>query len=205
MTKPRTLRDRIILYLQDRSIARASEFRQIGITGTALSRAVAAGDIIRISRGLYQLPDADIETSQALAEVSKRIPKGTICLTSALAFHGLTDQMPRQVWVAIGSKDRKSRMSYPPIKYVRFQQPYLSNGIKTYKVSGIDVPIYSIAKTLADAFRNPKLVNKSVAIESLRTALEDRKITAGEMAKEARENGAWNQIRSYLEALTSNG
>ena len=65
--------------------------------------------------------------------------------------------------------------------------------------------MYSITKSIADAFRNPKLVDRSVAIEAMKSVLNDRKATPGQLAAATQENGAWNQMRPYLEALTSNG
>jgi predicted transcriptional regulator of viral defense system len=88
---------------------------------------------------------------------------------------------------------------------VRFREPYLTNGVETHRIREVEVRVYSIAKTIADAFRNPKLVDRSVAIEAMKAALSARKATAGQLAAAAHENGAWNQMRPYLEALTSNG
>jgi hypothetical protein len=47
-------------------------------------------------------------------------PKGVICLASALAFQGLTDQIPPKVWIAIGRKDWRPRLTYPPVRNARF-------------------------------------------------------------------------------------
>jgi predicted transcriptional regulator of viral defense system len=52
---------------------------------------------VRLARGLYQLPDAPLDPQQSLAEAARLVPKGIICLASALALHGLTDQMPPKV------------------------------------------------------------------------------------------------------------
>ena len=60
---------------------------------------------MRAARGLYQLPDAERNAQQSLAEAARMVPKGVICLASALVFHGLTDQMPPKIWIAIGRKD----------------------------------------------------------------------------------------------------
>ena len=200
-----TQTERLLSILNKAGIARAGELRKRGITGATLARAVAAGDVARISRGLYQLAGAEADVDQSLAEAAKRIPKGTICLVSALAFYGLTDQLPRTVWVAIGPKDRTARVDYPPVRFVRFRPPYIHQGIERHAIAGVKVPIYSVEKSIADAFRNSRLVDKSVAIECLRAALTQRKATPASLAKAARENGAWTKIRPYLEALTSDG
>ena len=141
----------------------------------------------------------------ALAEVSKRIPDGVICLVSALAYHDLTDQMPRQVWVAIGAKDWAPKVEYPKVRIVRLREPYFGYGIERHTIAGVGVAIYSVAKSLADAFRNARLFDRSVAIESLRSAIEQRKATPAEIAQAAKDCGAWKIMRPYLEALAQNG
>lgn len=186
-------------------MARANELRAIGVAASTVSRAVEDGDVVRISRGLYQLPGHDVDSALALAEASKRVPRGTICMISALAYHGLTDQMPRKVWMAIGAKDWSPSIDYPPLRIVRFRPPNLTYGIETHSISGVAVPVYSVVKSLADAFRNPKLLDRSVAIECLRNAINGHKATPAAIAEAARDTGAWNRIRPYLEAMTANG
>jgi predicted transcriptional regulator of viral defense system len=186
-------------------MARASELHVAGIAATTIARAVEHGDVIRVGRGLYQLPDSDMDAETTLAEASKRVPKGTICMISALAYHGLTDQMPRKIWMAIGAKDWEPSIEYPPLRIVRFRSPYLEYGVERHAISGVDVPIYSIAKSLADAFRNPQLLDRSVAIECLRNAVTKRKATPVAIVEAARDCGAWKRMRPYLETITSNG
>lgn len=189
----------------DHTIMRAGELRAANIGPQTIARAVEDGEIDRISRGLYQRSEADIEEHHILAEAAARVPKGVIALTSALAFHGVTDQMPRKIWMAIGPSDWSPVQSYPPLRIVRLTDRYLRHGIEHHAIAGVDVPIYSIPKTLADAFRNPKLVDRSVAVEGLRTALEQSKATPGAIAEGAKAGGVWKTMRPYLEALTSNG
>jgi len=200
-----TQRERLRHLLEQSPILRARELREAGVAAQAIARALDTGELNRIARGLYQRPDGPIDAAQALAEASKKIPKGVIAMLSALAFHGLTDQMPRKFWVAIGTSDWSPVPSYPPMRIVRISDKYLHQGIEHHMISGVSVPIYSVTKTLADLFRNARLVNRSVAIEGLRAALDQRKARPGEIAEAAKAGGAWNIMRPYLEALTSNG
>ena len=163
------------------------------------------GSVTRVGRGLYQLTEGEVDINAALAEVSKQAPKAIICLTSALAFHGLTDQMPRKVWIAIGVSNWEPNFEQPKTRVVRLREPYFSGGIEKHSISGTMVPIYSIEKSLCDAFRLPKLVDRHIAIESLKSALEDRQTTPAKVASAAKKYRAWNQLSPYLEALTSNG
>ncbi|MFC3052361.1 type IV toxin-antitoxin system AbiEi family antitoxin domain-containing protein [Kordiimonas pumila] len=205
MTELETQKDHLISILQDQTVVRARDLRSEGIAASTVARAVKTGDIIKIDRGLYQLQNGQVHEEQALAEVSKRVPNGTICMMSALAFHGVTDQIPAKTWVAIGPKDWAPKITYPPIRFVRFQKKYLHYGIEFHMIGGVKVPVYSISKTLADAFRNPKLLDRSVAIEAMKNALEARKVTPSGIAEAASVCGAWKKIRPYLEAITSNG
>lgn len=201
----KTQRDELLEYLTHHPLARSRDLRSLGLSGTVIARAVDDGDIVRLARGLYQLLDADIDLHSSLAEVTKLAPKAVICLVSALAFHGLTDQLPRKIWIAIGAKDWEPRISYPRIRVVRFREPYHSQGVETHKIAGATVKVYSVTKSIADAFRNPKLVDRAVAIESLKTALSERRASPGALASAARAFGAGNAIAPYLEALTANG
>lgn len=52
-----------------------------------------------------------MDANHTLAEASKLVPKGVICLNSALAYHGLTDQIPARAWLATGRKDWRLRLT----------------------------------------------------------------------------------------------
>lgn len=86
------------------------------MTVTTASRTERAGKIVHISRGLCPLTDVPLDVQQLLAEASRRLPRGGICLASALALHGLTEQMPPKVWIAIGSRDWPPRSRAPVFK-----------------------------------------------------------------------------------------
>ncbi|BEV13192.1 type IV toxin-antitoxin system AbiEi family antitoxin domain-containing protein (plasmid) [Asticcacaulis sp. DW145] len=193
----------LIEQMSARPLMRAFELREAGIQATTISRAVQNGEITRVSRGLYQLVDDQATTHQSLAEVSRKIPKGTICMVSALSYHELTDQMPRAVWIAIGNKDWAPELDYPRTRIMRFSRPYLDQGIERHIISGIEVPVYSIPKTLADLFRNLNLIDRSVAIEALKAAIRTRKASPAEIAAAAKLGGAWKTIQPYLEAVST--
>lgn len=195
-------RDRLTKLLKERGILRLSEIRDEGITAATVSRLVAEGGVARLGRGLYQLSDAPLDARHTFAEAAKRVPKGVIALTSALAFHGLTDQIPRRVWIAIGPKDWSPVVEAPPLRIVRFSEPYLSSGVKTYKIEGVAVRVYEVAKTVADLFRHRNTVGNAIALEGLREALRQRKATPAALARAAQEGRVWAVMRPYLEALT---
>jgi len=191
--------------LTARGIARLVELREAGVTAATMSRMERDGEVLRLARGLYQLSDAPLDANHSLAEAAKRVPKGVICLVSALAFHGLTDQLPKQVWLAIGRKDWAPKPDSPPIRIVRFTEGLLNESVETYVVEGVPVKVFGIVKTIADCFRYRNKIGLSVAIEGLQEALRQRKATPGEISRQAERGGVTTVIRPYLEALTANG
>lgn len=202
---PQPQREKLAALLRERGIARLAEIRRAGITAATVSRLEQAGVVIKLGRGLYQLADAPTEANHSLAEAAKRVPKGVICLVSALAFHGITDQMPRRVWIAIGPKDWKPQIDYPPMRIVRFSDKFLRQGIETHNIEGVSVPIFGVSKTIADAFRHRRSVGTDVAIAALKEALRQRKATPSDISACARQGGVWNTLRPYLEAFTADG
>jgi predicted transcriptional regulator of viral defense system len=152
----------------------------------------------RVRRALTAL-----DAQQSLAEVARLVPKGVICLASALAFHGLTDQMPPKVWIAIGRKDWRPRLTYPPVRIARFSDELLGRSVERKKIAGTPVPVFGVAKTVADLFRYRRTVGDLLAIEGLRQALRQRKATPAEIAREAEAAGVWATMEPYVMALTS--
>jgi predicted transcriptional regulator of viral defense system len=198
-----TQRSQALALLKQRGMTRLAEFGEAGITATTVSRMEQAGEVVRIARGLYQLPDAELDPQQSLAEAARLVPRGVICLASALAFHGLTDQMPPKVWIAIGRKDWRPRVSYPPIRVARFSDELLRRGVEQKRIAGTPVPVFGVAKTVADLFRYRRTVGDALAIEGLRQALRRRKATPAQIAREAQAAGVWGAMEPCVMALTS--
>ncbi len=202
---PSTQREQATRLLAQHGMLRLTELTAAGITAATVSRMERDGSIIRLSRGLYQLADAAIETHHSLAEAAKRLPKGVICLTSALAFHELTDQLPRRIWMAVGKKDWVPKDAERTIRITRFADTLLENGVETHLVEHVPVRIFNVPKTIADCFRHRRSVGLNVAIEGLEQALRQRKARPADIAEEASRGGVWTVMRPYLEAFTANG
>lgn len=205
MGEIRSQRDIARNLLATHGMLRLAELREVGVTAATISRMEKDGEVIRLARGLYQLPDAELDANHTLAEAAKRFPKGVICLVSVLAFHGITDQLPKKVWMAIGRNDWTPKPSDMPIRVLRFSDGLLVESVETHVIEGVSVKIFGVAKTVADCFRHRGKISLPVAIEGLQEALRQRKATPAEIARAADTGGVGTVIRPYLEALTTNG
>ncbi|MBU1211532.1 MAG: type IV toxin-antitoxin system AbiEi family antitoxin domain-containing protein [Alphaproteobacteria bacterium] len=206
-----TQEDRAFALLQRRGMVRLSEFREQNITAATLSRMIGKGLLLRLGRGLYQLADADLDAHHTLAEAAKLVPKGVICLVSALAYHDLTDTIPARIWMAIGSKDRRPSIASIPMKFVRFRGKLLQSGVEEHLIEGVPVRIFSPAKTVVDLFRYRQSEGRryknspglNLAIEGLREAIRKRKASPSQIAVFAEDAGVWKIMRPYLETVMS--
>ncbi len=205
MAQARSQRETVRELLAAHGILRLAELRAGGVTAATVSRMEKDGEVIRLARGLYQLPDAELDANHSLAEAAKRFPRGVICLVSALAFHGLTDQLPRKVWMAIGRNDWTPKGGDMPVRTLRFADDLLADRVETHVIEGVSVKVFGVAKTIADSFRHRSKIGLPVALEGLQEALRQRKAAPAEIAHAAEKGGVATVIRPYLEALTANG
>lgn len=205
MTIAPTNRDLARKALAECGMMRLADLKAIGVTAATVRRMQDAGEVVKLGRGLYQAPDADYTSNHALAEAALRVPNGVICLVSALAYHGLTDQLPSKVWMAIGHKDWSPSASQPPLRIVRFADHLLETGVETVVIEDVQARIFGVAKTIADTFRHRRTVGLSVALEGLQEALRQRKASPSDILAAAEQGRVGTIVRPYLTALTSNG
>jgi len=171
-----------------------------GIAPVYIQRLAARGQLVRVGRGLYTLPNASVTEHHSLAEAAKRLPRAVVCLLSALRFHGLTTQAPFEVWLAIDPKARSPRTQTPPLRIVRMSGERLRAGVERHRVEGVDVQVFSRAKTVADCFRFRNKIGLDVALEALREYLRDKgRLDA--VLRFAEIDRVARVIRPYAEAM----
>lgn len=186
---------------KSRGLITAHDLCVAGIPRVSLTRAVRRGQLDRIGRGVYGLPGRSVTEHSTFAEVSLRVPKGVVCLLSALRFHELTTQAPFEVWLAIDNKALAPRIDYPPLRIVRFSGAAMSEGVEEHLIDGVPVRITSVAKTVADCFKYRNKIGLDVALEALREAWHGKRMTSDDLWAMAKISRVANVMRPYLEAI----
>lgn len=197
-----TTANRLLDLVRNRGLIRPRDLAPLGIPRVALTRAVRRGQLERIGRGLYGLPGRPVSAHGALAEVARRVPKGIVCLLSALRFHGLTTQAPFEVWLAIDNKAIAPKLDYPPLRIVRFSGAALTAGVEEHVVDGVAVRVTGVAKTVADCFKYRNKIGLDVALEALREAWREKRMTSDDLWRYAKVCRVANVMRPYMESLT---
>lgn len=189
------------IFLQHNNFLSATDAIQLGIQSRTLCQMRDTGILVRESRGLYRLAESPFWSNPDLALVSLRIPKGIVCLISALNFHDLTTQIPRYVDVALLQSSEKPRLEYPATRYIWLSPKSFAAGIEQHDLDGVQLRVYSIAKTIADCFKFRNKIGMYVALEALREGLRSRRCSVDEILGFARINRVEKVIMPYMEAM----
>ena len=192
---------KILDLVRKAGVLRTHELENHGISRVYLKRLVDSGQLERIGRGLYTLVDADLGEKASLAQASKRVPHGVICLLSALRLHGLTNQNPFEVWIAVDQKARRPAMSYPPLRIIHLSGKAFTSGIEDHRVEGINVRVYCAAKTVADCFKFRNKIGTDVALEALRDYRRKYRSGMDELWRYAKVARVTRVMAPYMEAL----
>ncbi len=195
------LDDRILTLVGTAGIARSKDLQAQGIHPQQIRRLTESGALVRVSRGLYTLPDADFTELQTSVEACTRFPRGTICLLSALRFHELTTQNPFEIWMSFDNRWGLPSDNLIPLRRIDMSGESLTAGIETHLVAGMPVRVYDIPKTIADCFKYRSTVGLDVALEALKEAWMERKLNLNTLHKYARICRVQRIIQPYLEML----
>ena len=192
---------RVLQLVRKNGWLRASDLADAGVPRAVLTRMAASGQLERAARGLYRLPDSGSSEHEGLVTVASKVPQAVVCLLSALQFHGLTTQLPWQVWIAMPRGSHVPRLEYPPIRMVQFTGEAYTQGIETHERDGVKMHVYSVAKTVADCFKHRNKIGMDVALEALKDARAQGRASFDDLWRCAKVCRVSNVMRPYMEAV----
>lgn len=172
------------------------EAKAFGISASLLCYYARRGLLRRLGKGLYQAATVkktiDFQWEE-LVLTAKSIPNGVICLVSALIIYELTDLMPSHHWIAVPNSTTKPVRPNTIIKRMRD----MTTGKTIWQISGEQVPIFDIERTIIDSFR---FLSQETALKALQLGLQRKQVNPRKLqdyAKKLRVN-----IAPYLLAMT---
>lgn len=148
-----------------------AEAKECGIPRHALDHFVRKKIIRRLSPGFFAPVEYEPKVEfqwESLALIAATIPKGVICLISALCYYDLTDQIMREAWIAV------SHGSYPPkrprTRIIKMRN--LALGRIKIKMGEYNVNIFDRERCVIDAFR---YLSIEIALKALQKYLRNKK------------------------------
>ena len=203
MAKPTqsTHAQRALELAHQRGTLRSGDLVAAGASRVTLTRLTASGQLEKVGRGLYRLPQTLMSADESLAVIALKVPQAVFCLLTALQFHGLTTQLPRQVWLAMPRGSHAPRIDYPPIRMVQYSGAAYAEGIEIFERDKVTLRVYGVAKTVADCFKHRSAIGLDVALEALKEARASQRASADDLWRFAKICRVANVMRPYLEAI----
>jgi len=195
------IKSAITIIDQNKGMIRMAAAVRAGIHRNTIRRMVERAILVRESRGLYRLADAPYPGNPDLVNVTAKIPKGVICLISALALHDLTTQIPHEVYVAISRNATPPRIDYPPVRSFRFSKRAFTEGVQRIKLDGFEVSVYCREKTIADCFKFRNQIGLDTVIEAIKFYKAQPKRNVAKLMEYAAVCRVSKPIRPYLESI----
>jgi predicted transcriptional regulator of viral defense system len=190
------------IFRQQGGMLSTSEAMRLKIAPRTLYALRDSGTLTEVARGLYRLAELPPLSEPDLVIAARKIPKGVICLISALAYHELTTQIPHVVHVALPMFTEKPRLVYPPLKFYWISGKAYSAGIETHSVDGASLRIYDPEKTMADCFKFRNKVGLDVTLEALKRCSQRPEFRLDRLLAYARLDRVSKVMQPYLEMLT---
>lgn len=159
--------------------------RDRGVSDRSLRDWIAQGALDRLGHGVYRktdAPPADLDR----VEIALRAPEATLCLTSALAHHTLTDAIPAVIDVALPRQQRAPSVG-AFVRWHRFDAQTFDLGRQTVQVDeGVALGVYSAERSIVDVFRLRHHQGDELAVEALRRWLRTPSATPARLLAMAR-------------------
>ena len=182
-------------------LLRVSEAVRLGVPEHIVYEMVQKGELVKEVRGVYRLTDSDPLGNSDLVQVSLLVPKGVICLISALYFYELTTQIPHSIYVALPQNAGRPRVAYPPLEVFWVTNSLHMVGVDVPVLDGVKVKIYNREKTVADCFKFRKRVGEDIALEALKDYIHQPKLDVHKLLGYAKINRVEKLMIPYLKSL----
>ena len=161
-----------------------------------LRRATEDGTLMRLRNGVY------VETSSlanTMIDVERIVPHGVLCLYSAFAHYGLSTQVPSATCIAIEAKRKVRLPDYPPIDLYYWKKENLEFGIIKKSISGYDVLITDMERTICDAVKYRNKIGLDVCGEVIDGYLKKENRNISLLHEYAQKLRVKNILTTYLE------
>ncbi len=190
------------LFRRRGGMLRTGQAIRLGIHPRTLYALRDKGELEQLGRGLFRLSTARPLRNPDLIPIAVRVPRGVVCLISALAYHDLTTQVPHAIDLALPTHAQVPKTGGIPIRVFWFSERSYRSGIEVVRMDRVPIRIYSVEKTIADCFKYRNKIGLDVAIEALRTYKQrKRRRNIQALMKFAQIDRVLRVMRPYMEAI----
>ena len=195
MTKTEKLKNML-----QKGIVTASEINHENIPSSIITILVKRGEAIRLARGVYASPDTSYSEMSDYEMLASQTPDAVFCLVSALRLHGLTDENPHGLCMAIKHGNHPPRHEHIHVTFI-YRKSLYPDSVEIRQSNGVLLRIYTVEQTIADCFQYRNKIGLDVAIAALKDAVNKQKIHWTKLWEAARRCRVTKIMRPYMEAM----
>lgn len=195
----RTIAKQVII--EKGGIAKAADFVQAGIHSADVVNMCNSGYLDRIRHGYYQLAEADTSSEEQL--LAALIPKGIVCVESALFHYGYSNFAPRKWSIAVPRSMSRTKLEVDALALQTYYvQPEIYElGRVTDDFSGVKLSIYDRERTICDCFKYRSRLEHEIFSKALNVYAKDEKKNLQNLSISAKKLRVYKKVNELMSVL----
>ena len=182
-------------------VAKSADFVAAGIRAVDVVNLCNAGYLDRIRHGYYQLAEADTTSEEQL--LATLIPKGIVCVESALFHYGYSDFAPRKWSIAVPRTMSRTKLDVDAlVLQPYFVQPEIYElGKITDDFDGVILSVYDRERTICDCFKYRSRLDNEIFNKALNAYANDTKKNLQNLSVYAKKLRVYKKVTELMEVL----
>ena len=182
-------------------IAKSADFVVAGIRAADVVNMCNAGYLHRVRHGYYQLAESDTSSEEQL--LATLIPKGIVCVESALFHYGYSDFAPRKWSIAVPRSMSRTKLDVDALALQPYYvQPELYElGKTTDNFDGVILSVYDRERTICDCFKYRSRLDNEIFNKALNAYANDKKKNLKNLSVYAKKLRVYKRVTELMEVL----
>lgn len=176
------------------------EVENVGISRRFLGFLVAKNKIIRLSRGIYTLPN---ELDDDYFIIGNKSKYAIFSNLTALYFHGLCDRIPVKYDVTVKSGYKGSLQKNDNINLYYIKKENFELGLTNIETNyGNNVRVYDVERSICDIIKNKNKLDLELFNKAIRNYYYSKNKNIIRLYDYAEKLGIYEKVRNTFEVLT---
>ena len=195
----RTLAKQVII--EKGGIAKSADFVAAGMRAVDIVNMCNAGYLDRIRHGYYQLAETDSSSEEQL--LATLIPKGIVCVESALFHYGYSDSAPRKWSIAVPRSMSRTKLDVDALALQTYyvQSEIYELGRITDDFDGVMLSVYDRERTICDCFKYRSRLDNEIFNKALNAYANDTKKNLQNLSVYAKKLRVYKKVTELMEVL----
>lgn len=182
-------------------IAKSADFVAAGIRAADVVNLCNAGILSRVRHGYYEITEkSEVSEEQLLATL---VPKGIVCVESALFHYGYSDFAPRKWSIAVPRSMSRTKLN---VEVLALQPYYVQAelydlGKTTDNFNGVVLPVYDRERTICDCFKYRAKLDNEIFNKALNAYANDTEKNLSNLSAYAKKLRVYKKVTELMEVL----